>query len=582
MGETYWVSPEGAAAWNDCAGPTPLQGESACSLATANGNAQAGDTIYLRQGTYSGPVIEPANSGTSDDNRIVYSNHADEEVIVRDSAYGIYIYKRSYITVNGIRFTELRRFMRIYASHYITISYCHFDQRSADSGDWAGAIIADDFNDDTDASENSTHNWVHHCSFTRWVYGAWDEHRGALLNLGNDQSAGDDSSYNLVEDNVFAYGGHHTLGVYSQLNVIRNNTIHNETNPANWDYEGYRGAITEGPSAGRCLYQGNRFGFSLGSGMALRSPNNIFRFNQFYNHGAGGIQVVSNAVGIDHADRNRIYHNSFFHNGHAETYSGFQGGMYFANWSDQSPVGNVVKNNIFYDNMNGSVSYDGNVEPQVVENNWDQNDVDPGFVDLSGSDPDDPDRPDLHLDPDSPAKDQGAWLTTVTSADGSGNSFAVADASYFMDGWGIVEGDLVQLAGQTQTARITHVELATNTLTLDTNLIFSSGQGVSLAYEGLAPDLGAFEIPDDVVPDGGTDGDDGGSVPDAGDSTADADAGGSDPDQADARNGDGDPPDPSGSIDGACGCGGPGPGASLGLVLLLAAAACRRRERGGS
>jgi len=88
--------------------------------------------------------------------------------------------------------------------------------------------------------------------------------------------------------------------------------------------------------------------------MALRSAHNIFRFNTFYQNGSGGIQVVSSAAGVDHADYNRIYHNSFYHNGQQATDPGFQGGMYFANWSGQSPVGNVVKNNIFYDNKNGN------------------------------------------------------------------------------------------------------------------------------------------------------------------------------------------------------------------------------------
>ena len=489
---TYWASPDGQAAWTNCRGELPLDGPSACALSTANTNASAGDTVYLRGGTYSGQEIRPSNSGTCESNRIVFTNYNQENVLIRDSAYGIYIYKKSYISVNGINFYSLRRFMRIYAGHHNTISYCNFDQRSPESGDWVGALIADDPYDNTSASENSTHNWVHHCSFYRWVYGAYDEHRGGLLDIGS-WSAGDDSSYNLIEDNTFAYGGHHTIGVYSKYNVIRNNYIHNETNPDNWDFEGYRGAITEGPSAGFCLYEGNRFGFSKYSGMALRSPNSIFRFNTFYHNGSGAIQVVSSQAGVDHADYNHIYHNSFYHNGHQATDPGFQGGMYFANWSGHSPVGNVVKNNIFYDNKNGSISYEGQIDPQEIENNWDQNDLDPGFADLSGSDPDDPDLPDLHLKPNSAAIDTGTWLTTITSASGSGTLFEVADADYFMDGWDIIEGDLIHLANG-QRARITDVNYETNAITVDTDLSWTQNMGLSLAYEGSAPDIGAYEF----------------------------------------------------------------------------------------
>ena len=52
--ETYWISPDGAATWAGCAGPTPLDGAGACALQTANTNAAAGDTVHLRGGTYSG------------------------------------------------------------------------------------------------------------------------------------------------------------------------------------------------------------------------------------------------------------------------------------------------------------------------------------------------------------------------------------------------------------------------------------------------------------------------------------------------------------------------------------------------
>ncbi|MBN1979789.1 MAG: hypothetical protein JW918_20535, partial [Anaerolineae bacterium] len=262
--KTYWVSATGQAAWSSCRGATPLSGTGACALSTANANALAGDTVYLRGGTYSGQEIHPDNSGASESERILFTSYDHEDVTIRDSAYGIYIYKKSYVTVNDINFYSLRRFMRIYAGHHNTISYCDFDTRSPASGDWVGALIADDPYASPPAAEDSTYNRVRHCTFYRWVYGAYDEHRGGLLDIGSNASsaAEDQSYYNLVEDNVFAYGGHHTLGVYSKYNVIRNNYFHNETNSANWGYEGYRASITEGPYAGHCLYEGNRYGFS--------------------------------------------------------------------------------------------------------------------------------------------------------------------------------------------------------------------------------------------------------------------------------------------------------------------------------
>lgn len=493
---TYWVDADGAAEWSDCSGTEPLEGPAACALETANASAVAGDTVLLRAGTYAGQAIQPSHSGLSDDRRIVFRNYEQETVTVQDGPYGILIHKQSYITVHGIEFTNLMRFLRIYGGHHNEIGHCDFDTRSVDSGDWVGALIADDYTDDTPRSESSMYNRVHHCTFYRWAYGGRMDRRGGLLDIGSwEADPVDESDRNLIEDNVFAYGGHHTLGVYSRHNVIRRNYFHNETNPAQWDYAGYRGAITEGPVGGYNLFEGNRFGYAGTSGLALRTPHNLLRFNLFHHTGSGGLQIVSSAAGQDRADGNRVYRNTFFHTGHEETDPGFQGGVYFANWSGQSPIGNVVKGNLFHDNAGDAVTYEGPIEPQVIEDNWDEEEGDPAFVDPTAGDPLDPSLPDLRLRPDSPCVDAAGFPTTVAGAAGSGTRIVVADAHYFVDGWGIpgVEPDEIQLTGGGR-ARITSVDYDTNTITVDRPLAWESGEGVGLAFEGGAPDYGADEF----------------------------------------------------------------------------------------
>ncbi len=487
---TYWVSSSGETPWKQAESATPLSGKTACNLVMASANASAGDTIYLRGGTYSGQDIRPVNSGESDSERIIFSSYKDEKVLFTESD-GLHIEGNSFITVTGMEFRQMKLFFRIYGGHYNTISHCLFDGRSKDSRAWAGAAIA------ADRERNpSTHNWIHHCQFYRFVYKDDLPNRGALLDIGNlngDSSSG--STHNRIEHNILAYGGHHTFGVYSKYNVIRFNYTHNETNPNNWDFPGYRGGVTQGTSGGHCLYEGNRFGFSDQAGIGLRSPNNILRRNQFYHNGQGGIQVVTNAVGRDRADENYIYHNTFFHNGHREKYPGFQGGMYFASWSGVSPKRNVIKNNLFFDNKNGSISYDRPAEPQTIENNWD-NANDPRFIDTSSTNPNLTDRPDLRLSRTSPAKDRGRWLTSITSESGRGQKFQVRDAKYFMDGWGIIEGDRIQLQRQKQAIAVENVDYATNTITVERELTYTKDQGVGLAYTGAAPDPGAYEISD--------------------------------------------------------------------------------------
>ena len=119
----------------------------------------------------------------------------------------------------------------------------------------------------------------------------------------------------------------------------------------------------------------------------------------------------------------------------------------------------------------------------------------PKFTNISGTpDPNNETQFDFNLQSDSGCIDNGGFLTTITSANGSGTQFLVDDAGYFMDGWGIIDGDTIQLEGQTQTAQITNVDYDTNIITVDTSLTWTQGQGISLAYEGSAPDIGAYEF----------------------------------------------------------------------------------------
>lgn len=512
----YWVDTDGAQTdWDLCESATPLEGVSACRLAVANANAVAGDVIYLRSGTYENynRAIDPSNSGTSHDNRIIYSNYNGEDVVISEAAYGIHIYKKSYITVQGIKIRSSRRWLRIYGGHYNIINHCDFDLRSSSSGDWAGAIIADDPQDSSENSENSTHNWVHHCSFSRFIYGSYDEHRGGLLDVGSNSASGenrDESYFNVIEDNVFFYGGHHNLGIYSNYNVIRNNYFHNES----WDWEGYRDFITEGPVAGKCLYEGNRFAYAFeASGMALRSFQNIIRFNAFYNNGSGGVQIVSTSSTAK-ADENHIFNNVFYHNGHQVAYSGFQGGIFLCGWGVDDPRANVIKNNIFFDNKNGSVSRDAVTNPQMIENNWDhERDGDPNFVNLNLGEDGKPkfeyhnsNLPNFYLNPTSGAIDKGIWLTEAVGSANNSNTLVVTDALYFQDGsWGPgyagVQADFISVGKTSDSVRISSVNYGTNTLTLSRPMTWSNGDKIWLFKDsrgnntlvGSAPDLGAFE-----------------------------------------------------------------------------------------
>ena len=102
---------------------------------------------------------------------------------------------------------------------------------------------------------------------------------------------------------------------------------------------------------------------------------------------------------------------------------------------------------------------------------------------------------DLRLRPDSPCLGSGSFLTTVTSPAGAGKSLAVADPLFFCDGYGLVPGDEIQLQGSPARARVLHADYRAKVLTLDAPLTWKTGQGIALAYEGPAPNFGAFGTP---------------------------------------------------------------------------------------
>lgn len=463
------------------------------TIGKANSTLTSGDTVYIREGTYYGDYINPSRSGTSG-NTITYSNYNDENVTIRDASYGVRINGKSYITVNRINFYNLDHHIYIEnnADHN-EIKYCTFDKMRNYS--WHGSVIWG----------NSQHNWIHHNTISRHGQMTGGSDSGALLDIGLWSDSSDHSYYNLIEDNILYSGGHHVFGIAGRYNAIRNNYIHNEE----WiscpnGLCGNRVINSEGKGgAGWNLIEGNRIAFAgrppddCGpTGVSLSTPHNIVRFNSFYENGQSGLELTGESGADSMPDSNYIYSNTFYHNGYLScAYSGFRGGMYFGDWGDGKMYDNVVKNNIFYDNRDGTAINFYNIDrsTQIIVNNWEEA-GNPLFVNPSGKVPTDSSLPDLHLQSGSPCINMGEWLTTIRSSSGSGTSLTVSDAGYFMDGWGIIEGDLIQLEGQTQTARITDVDYNTNNITVDINLTWTEGQGLSLAYKGSAPDIGAYEF----------------------------------------------------------------------------------------
>jgi len=379
---TYWVSPEGKASWDACKSDTPLNGLEACSLETANLNASAGDTVYLRGGIYRQTSssgcgrnyvcgIFPKNSGSSN-SRIIFSAYPGENPIITADAglttsRGITLQGNSYIRVTGITFHNLYTWANLYnGASYNEIDHCTFySDTGEDFGGAAGLTINSLCAGGTKWTCYSKHNWIHHNKFSKvHEYGNQACHEGAdMIRIGigypspdpDNNNTFEKDDYNTVEYNIIEYAGHALMDTYGSFNVIRGNIMHNE----GWipDYSGgkcsyppmpngkygHRGLQTSedyGRPFQYILVEGNRFGFSSANpnnpgdaNYAIASPATIVRYNYSFGAHQSGIgtkwykacpnqsdAMANRGQGGTGPYKIRIYNNTSFWNGHTYPY----------------------------------------------------------------------------------------------------------------------------------------------------------------------------------------------------------------------------------------------------------------------
>ncbi len=465
----------------------------------ANQQLQPGDTVYIRKGTYS-ESIRPGNSGT-EDLRITYKAYQDERVLLSGVTVAVNLKTLAYITVDGIDIEKVDRYVAFDSCHHAWIANGTFDNHNSPEG-WPVGIIF---------KNNSHHNKIYNCTIGRVGYCTSNDDKGGVMTIGVWSDTLDHCDYNLLENNVFFYGGHHIIEVVGSYNIIRNNYFHNEEwmDCEQTETGGICGnrliIIGYNPrQVNRNLIEGNRFAFSgvppdgnTSSGINLRTPHHIVRNNVFYyNDGPGfGISTMDSTYDARfiHVYNNTLYHNGFVLLSGVEIWK--QGGMLIAKHGNSTPTTNLsIKNNLLYDNKaDPIVFYYVERDSQVVEGNWEKSE-DPQFKDITSNvDPFISTLPDFNLQQTSPCIDSGVFLTRINSPDGSGTQFQVEDAGYFTDGWGVIAGDLIQLEGQTERVRITNVDYTTNTLTVDKSVAWTDNLGVASPYEGSGPDIGAFE-----------------------------------------------------------------------------------------
>ncbi len=472
------------------------------TLAGAAAVAAAGDIVLIRAGAYNEPLI-PGISGNPE-HYVVYRNFSDEEVTITGDKFEVAVdlSGRSYIVIEGLNISTVRRWMYALRAHHNILYKNHFAQAFDENHSSKTGLFF----------QEATYN--------------------KILNNIIEDSAEDNlvlvkSDRNLVEGNKITKA-YHTLWAVKggNFNVIRNNYFYNEDQKIAevFDLEnaGFDHTFNQKNCTKYNLIESNVFARTKNSdrswdynGIQYGGQNGILRKNIFYdNEGAALDLQIYPEESLYNLD-NRVYHNVFYHNQHA--------GILVGTGKMENVAGNIFKNNILYKNyapadrptqivLGGEFGYlfqNNNIFNQAEGEStvnkadlpqsvgwWqaqypdlfnDNLQADPAFVNEA--------EHDFHLKPNSPMIDKGAFLTRAVGA-GAGTALTVADAGYFYDGFGIPteKGDLIQLEGQTTAARITKIDYAKNLLTLDQGLTWTDGQGVSLRYAGAKPDPGVYEF----------------------------------------------------------------------------------------
>ncbi|MDL1985833.1 MAG: hypothetical protein LWX54_16910 [Deltaproteobacteria bacterium] len=527
---TYWVSPSGTATWANAQSATPLSGASCCSLGTANSNASAGDTIYLRAGTY-GIQIAPGASGLSG-NIITYQAHTGEYPVINNVGIGIDLDGRDYIKIDGIEVSNTTHSLvrMIRGANYNEIVNCTLhDCLAAGNGGINIWTIG------ANASTKNTHNWIHNNTIYRAGHidptNCNDDSNLMKIGVGGSDFL---SNNNTIEDNVMYAGGHHVIQINSKNNIVRNNVFHNEgwmtpvpvvctlCTDATGKYGNRNQAMDDGESN---LIENNRYGHAGipsdgngATGIGCGGRYNIIRYNFVFANQGPGIYL---RYGTDYdGDYTHVYNNTIYYNGHI--------GCNVDNLrKDEQDYGIAIhrivdfvaiKNNLLYNNFNQAQEIyciNGSGAPYNCGNknltfggNWlTIADGDPLFVDADLSDPTSTTKPDLSLKSGSGAIDGGTYLTQAYGAGSNSTTLVVDDALYFQDGsWGssnsAIDGDYISIGTVTNTVQISSINYSTETITLASAMTWSDNANIWLykdstgriVLDGQAPDIGAYEL----------------------------------------------------------------------------------------
>jgi hypothetical protein len=492
----WWVSPTG----DD--GSAGTKGAPWGTLAKANGEVQAGDTVTLLAGRHEG-MIAPKLSGEAG-KRIVYRAAEPWAAVVvgkkGTSDPLVVLGRRNHVSVADLTLDgeAKHNWFALDKSHHIAISGCTMRRarRTAQATYCEQLRLVDN---------------VFRC----------DQVGGNMLVLR-------ECSYVLFEGNNLSRVGHSPLQITTCRNVIvRANCFRN---PWGRNYEFW--------ASGRLLIEDNIVTQARDSGHSADSRAKNLYIDGIYRHNRifGNLHTPLNSgpympMGAKPTSyfrepfrllNSRIYGNVIADNlGNGWQFAGVNislnvfcnnilaGNDWTANGTQLMVSDRISRDNRFLNNLLAGREPDGAVvqygdsyltvpevekRTPVLRGFWTEfggnvSDV-PAFRNRANQ--------DYRLAPASPGVDAGRHLALAVGK-GTGRVLPVTDGIPFSDGLGVEgeKGDWIAVAKPEQTARIERVELRycqPALLHLDREVTWGNGEPVSLPWTGKAPDMGAYEV----------------------------------------------------------------------------------------
>ncbi len=420
-GITYYVSSSG----NDTTGDGSI-GNPWKTIQKAANTLTAGDTVYIRAGTYPEQVI-PLNSGSAG-NYITYAAYPGETVTVDGSSAlssdGIGLFHledKSYIKISGLRiinagpYQNNAGFMVDNSDHIIIEKNYTHNTVSSGIGVWGGNNIIIDGNEVVLACNDGEQEDITVAGTDTFEIKNNHVHDGGLGTNGGEGIDAKDGSRN---GKIYGNHVHHLnrLGIYIDA----------------WDKHTYNIEV----------YQNivhdidNNDGFTVASEMGGLLENIKFYNNIAYNNGVAGFNFSRNGPSSSRPMKDiTVINNTFYNNG----VSGWGGGIVLDNPDIQNVV---IRNNIVSQNATFQIDLEADVPTNQLTIDYNLIEGYRGYVDETrGSNYLEADPKfvnpgvDFHLQSNSPAIDAGSatdapgddYEGNARPQDGDGNGLTVFD-----------------------------------------------------------------------------------------------------------------------------------------------------------